>query len=130
MHGAKVKNSTQLDDYRRRAELRLPPDGPMVRQYKESRGSHFGHLPTLDSLVIATPLGHYKTKVAELGLDPQSVMCQVASRMTRNADGLSFHDQNDRAIGSRMYHALKEVVFETYGARAPAMRIITDTFVL
>lgn len=130
MNNTLRKSLVQLEDLRRREQLSLSADGPMVRLFGESQGSRFGHLPTMDSLVITTPLGHYKTKIAELGLNPQNVMCQVASQLAQDANNFAFHDENTRAIGSRMYYALKHVVTSKYGVRASAMRVITDTFPL
>lgn len=84
------KRLVQLEDLRRREQFSISVDGPMVRLYRESQSSRFGHLPTMDHSVATTPLGHYKARIAQLSLDPQSVMCQVVSRMARGVQIVPF----------------------------------------
>ncbi|AKM78278.1 MAG: hypothetical protein UY31_C0063G0002 [Candidatus Wolfebacteria bacterium GW2011_GWE1_48_7] len=126
----KVKNSSHLDEFRRRAQLKLMPHAPMIRLHRESARSQYGHLPTIESLAVLTPLGHYKTKALELGWDPQIIMCAVAAYLTQHANNHAFHNQNDQPIGSRMYEAMREIIGERCCGKRDQMRIFNETFIL
>lgn len=105
-----LKNRSQLDELARRQALQMPLHMPMIKTLKEARDREFPYLPYIGMLVVETPIGHYKTKLVELGLDPQEVMGQVEKIMLAYGNSHACYQGNMHPIGSRMYSALKEVV--------------------
>ncbi len=113
-----IKARWQLDELARRKTLRIPLHMPMTRTLQECVNEKFTHLPEINQFVISTPLGHYKTKLLELGLDPKMVMYQVEGFMRYYANSHAFHNDNMRQIGTKMYDAMKYIasitINETY----------------
>ncbi len=125
-----IKSAAQLEDLRRRDLLGLSADGPMVRKYKELPESQYGYLPTMEMLTIRTPLGHFKTKLLEMGFDLVDILFEVESYLRVNADGFAFHNRDERRIGTRMYDALKLIVCKRLIQHEDNVRIFLETFPL